>query len=379
MLTGEDKKNLQAMLLDCWGSRRLVKPPHRRVPAVTSLLPVMGYSCGFSVSRDTLLAGKRLSKELLELMSGVLIATFYHFTSLPDFCSLRESLRAKCIEHSLKGSVLLAEEGINGTLAGSAAALRTFLGFLRDDERFSAMQHKESWSDVAPFVRLKVRLKNEIVTLGVPHVDPSVETGEHVKPVDWNALIEQPDVVVLDARNRYETEMGSFDGALQPETSSFGEFPEWVHNNQQLTPETRIAMFCTGGIRCEKASAYLLQQGFENVYQLEGGILKYLEDVAAENSLFAGECYVFDSRVSVNHQLESGSFEMCCACGRPVSDEQRRNQMFIPGVACPRCHEETSAEQKAGFAERQKQVDLALRRNASHFEAQTSGRKSESE
>ena len=312
-------------------------------------------------------------------MSRVLIVTFYHFTPLTDFRALRESLRAKCIEQSLKGSVLLAEEGINGTLAGAEESIRAVLAYLRCDERLTAMSHKESWSDVAPFVRLKVRLKKEIVTLGVPNVNPSVETGQYIKPADWNALINQPDVMVVDTRNRYETEMGSFQGALPVDTDSFGEFPEWVRDHQQLKPGTRVAMFCTGGIRCEKASAYLLQQGFDNVYQLEGGILKYLEDVPTEESLFDGECYVFDSRVSVNHELESGTFEMCCACGQPVSDEQKSHPKFIAGVACPRCHGETSEAQKSGFAERQRQVEIAQSRNASHFEAQETGHNAKSE
>jgi UPF0176 protein len=303
-------------------------------------------------------------------MSRVLIATFYQFSVLLDFCALRESLREKCVELSLKGTLLLAEEGINGTLAGGEAALREFLAFLRSDERFATMAHKESWSQDSPFVRLKVKLKKEIVTLGVPGVDPTVETGEHVKSTDWNALIKQSDVVLVDTRNRYETEMGSFEGAFQVKTDSFGDFPDWVCHQPALTHDTPVAMFCTGGIRCEKASAYLIQQGFKNVYQLEGGILQYLNDVSHEENLFDGECYVFDSRVSVDSRLEPGSFEMCCACGRPVHGDQLHDPMFRRGVSCRRCYDETSDEQKAGFAERQRQVEIAQSRNVSHFDPQ---------
>jgi UPF0176 protein len=303
-------------------------------------------------------------------MPRFLIAALYHFTTLPDFRQLRDVYRQECTKHDVKGTLLLAEEGINGTLAGPEDGLREFLAFVRQDPRFHGLKHKESWADKEPFVRLKVRLKKEIVTIGIPEVDPTQRVGTYVKPMDWNALISQPDVVLIDARNTYETEMGTFQGAVDPRTESFGEFPEWVQKRKELQPETRVAMFCTGGIRCEKASSYMLQEGFKEVYHLEGGILKYLEEIPPEESMWNGECYVFDRRVSVNHGLEPGRFEMCRACGYPLEAHERDHSLYIKGVACPHCHDTTTDEQKAGFAERQKQVELAASRNASHFDVQ---------
>jgi UPF0176 protein len=243
-------------------------------------------------------------------MSRFLIATFYHFTSLPDFHALRDSCAEECRDQGIKGTLLLADEGINGTVVGTESAVRAFLEFLRRDPRFVGLKHKESWVEQIPFVRLKVRLKKEIVTLGVAGVDPTERVGTYVNPEEWNDIISEPDVIVIDARNTYETAMGSFAGALDPQLESFGEFPGWLNNQREITAETRIAMFCTGGIRCEKASSFMLQQGFQSVYQLDGGILKYLENIPPQESLWEGECYVFDSRVSVNHQLQPGRFEM---------------------------------------------------------------------
>jgi UPF0176 protein len=304
-------------------------------------------------------------------MPRYLIATFYHFTPLPDFCGLKLTYLEKCEELGVKGTLLLAAEGINGTLAAEEQSLRTFLEILRRDCRFADLKHKESWVDEEPFVRLKVRLKKEIVSLGILGVDPANIVGEYVKPKDWNALIKQPDVVVVDARNRYEIAMGSFPGAVDPQTTSFREFPAWVEHQQDLTPDTRVAMYCTGGIRCEKASSYLLQQGFKEIYHLEGGVLKYLEDIPEQDSLWDGECYVFDRRVSVDHELNPGRFSLCRACGRPIDAGEMKGPHFVEGVACSHCYNETSEQQRAGFAERQKQIELAVSRDRSHFEKQT--------
>lgn len=301
-------------------------------------------------------------------MSQYLVAALYHFVALPDFRELRVTIDRLCREREIKGTVLLAHEGINGTIAGREKEVRFVLAALRGDPRLAKFEHKESWADEPPFLRLKVRLKKEIVSLGVPGVDPNERVGTYVKPAEWNALISQPEILLLDARNAYETKIGSFKGATTPETLSFQEFPEWVKSRGDLTPKTRVAMFCTGGIRCEKASSYMLDKGFEEVYHLEGGILKYLEDVPEEKSLWEGECFVFDRRVSLNHDLQPGSFEMCRACGVPLDDEDKANPLFNTGVACPHCHEQTSGARKARFAERQRQIELAEARGQDHLE-----------
>jgi UPF0176 protein len=304
-------------------------------------------------------------------MARFLVATFYQFTPLLEIEALRDALTLKCREEDIQGTILLAPEGINGTLCGLEDGLRSVLTFLRSDPRF--LDLKESWVERIPFVRLKIRLKQEIVTLGVPDVAPGEATGVHVKPSDWNALINEPDVVLIDTRNTYETDLGTFEGSIDPRLESFGEFPQWLSRAEGLSADTRIAMFCTGGIRCEKASAYLLQ-GFSEVYQLEGGILKYLEEIPVEESRWAGECYVFDDRVSVNHDLAPGRFELCRGCGTALGKEDKQDSLYIEGVACAHCHGRTTDEQKAGFAERQKQVQLAKGRNQSHFQSPKSKR-----
>ena len=301
-------------------------------------------------------------------MSRFLITALYHFTHLPDFKELRDLIYNELREKEIKGTILLAEEGINGTIAGEEAPLRAVLEFLRKDPRLAQLAHKESWSDEQPFVRLKVRLKKEIVTMGVPGVDPRETVGTYVKPKDWNELISQPDVVLIDTRNTYETKMGTFQGAVDPQTESFQEFPDWVKQSEDLGPDTRVAMFCTGGIRCEKASSFMLSEGFKEVYHLEGGILKYLEEVPQKESMWDGECYVFDKRVSVDHDLNPGRFELCVACGFPVEDEDKESPKYIEGIACPACHDQTSDERKERFAERHKQILLAKARKEAHFD-----------
>ncbi len=303
-------------------------------------------------------------------MARILVTALYHFTPLPDFRELREPFREKARSLGIKGSILLAEEGINGTIAGEEKNLREFLSYLREDNRLSTLSLKESWAEEMPFVRLKVRLKNEIVTIGIPQIDPTKKVGTYVSPSEWNELIQQDNVLLLDTRNDYEIELGSFPGAVNPKTDSFREFPEWVRTQKELKKKPRVAMYCTGGIRCEKASSFLLEEGFEEVYHLKGGVLKYLEEVPQEDSLWEGECYVFDHRVSVNHDLEPGKYEACMACGSPVDEENRNSDQYLYGVACPKCFEKTSDSDKARFAQRQRQIELCEARNESHFDTQ---------
>jgi UPF0176 protein len=296
-----------------------------------------------------------------------IIAAMYKFVRLPDYETIQPKLLAFCREQNIKGTLLLAEEGLNGTIAGSRHGIDAVIQYLKSDERFKDLEHKESISDELPFHRMKVKLKKEIVTMGQPNIKP-IDTEEvRVDPKDWNALISDPDVLLIDTRNEYEYQIGSFKNAVSPDTTNFREFPEYV--KQELNPEKnkKVAMFCTGGIRCEKACAYMLEQGFEEVYQLNGGILKYLEEVKEDESLWEGECFVFDSRVSVDHQLEEGNYNQCFACRRPISDEEMQSEHYVVGVSCPRCIDETTEEQRLNFAERQKQVELAEQRNQKHI------------
>ena len=270
------------------------------------------------------------------------VATFYKFVSLPDCADQRSRLLQFCQSYTLRGTILLAQEGINGTIAGSREAIDAVLAYLRADQRLAELEHRESPAAELPFDRLKVKVKSEIVTLGLPEVDPSRQVGTYVDPKDWNALITDPEVIVVDTRNDYEISVGTFQGAQNPQTGSFREFPGYVQQdlvqqNSDLAQSKKIAMFCTGGIRCEKASAYLLSQGFQQVYHLKGGILKYLEEVPAEASLWQGECFVFDQRVAIQHGLEAGTHKMCFSCGHPVSEADRSSPDFKEGVSCPHC------------------------------------------
>ncbi len=296
-----------------------------------------------------------------------IVAAMYKFVRLPDFELIQPKLLAFCREQNIKGTLLLAEEGINGTVVGSRKAIDALLDFLKSDQRLSTLEHKESLSEELPFHRMKVKLKKEIVTMGQPNIKPIEDPKVRVDPKDWNALISDPDVLLIDTRNEYEYQIGSFKNAVSPDTTNFREFPDYV--KQKLNPEKnkKVAMFCTGGIRCEKASAYMIEQGFEEVYQLNGGILKYLEEVSTDESLWEGECFVFDSRVSVDHELAEGSYHQCFACRRPISDEEMQSKDYVEGVSCPRCINETTEEQRINFAERQKQVELAEQRNEKHI------------
>jgi len=266
-----------------------------------------------------------------------LVVALYKFVPLPDFVALREPLLEKCLAHDILGTLLLADEGINGTISGSRQDIDAVLDWLREDERFEDMEHKESCFEAKPFQRMKVKLKKEIVTLGVPELNPGEQAGTYVEPENWNTLINDPDVVVVDTRNDYEVKIGTFKGAINPRTKSFREFPGWVAKQESLKEKPKVAMFCTGGIRCEKSTALLKSMGFENVFHLQGGILKYLETVPEEESLWEGECYVFDERVAVKHGLEPGTHSMCRACGMPLNESDRQTGCYREGESCPHC------------------------------------------
>ncbi|WP_417462282.1 rhodanese-related sulfurtransferase [Kordiimonas sp.] len=300
-------------------------------------------------------------------MSNYLVAALYKFVRLPEYASLQAPLTEICISNDVKGTLLLAAEGINGTIAGPEAGVRNVLAYLRGHSEFADLIHKESWADEEPFLRAKVRLKKEIVTMGVDGIDPNKIVGTYVKPEDWNALISDPDTVVVDTRNDYEVAIGTFKGAVDPKTKSFREFPAWAAENKDTLKKPKVAMFCTGGIRCEKSTAFMKERGYDEVYHLEGGILKYLEEVPEDQSLWEGDCFVFDERVSVRHGLEPGDYDMCRACRRPISEEEKELPEFVEGVSCPYCHEETTPEQKERFAERQKQIMLAKNRGEKHI------------
>ena len=304
-------------------------------------------------------------------MSKYLTAALYKFVSLPDYKALQAPILAECQKHNIKGTLLLAEEGINGTIAGLPDDVRKVLDYLRQDpifkHRFADLEHKESYANEHPFYRMKVKLKKEIVTMGVPSVNPNNTVGTYVKPEDWNALISDPDVVVLDTRNDYEVHIGTFKGAVDPKTTTFREFPKFVEQNLDKTRHKKVAMFCTGGIRCEKASSFMKEQGFEEVYHLQGGILKYLETVPEAQSLWQGECFVFDQRVAVKHGLEVGDYDQCYACRMPLSQEEMQSPQYVAGISCPHCYDKTSEEKRAALTERQKQVALAKQRGEAHI------------
>ncbi len=308
-----------------------------------------------------------------------LTAALYKFVELPDHAALKAPLLAECEAHGIRGTLLLAAEGINGTIAGLPGGVRAVLAYLRNDplfqNRLAMLEHKESWASAMPFYRMKVRLKKEIVTLGVPDVHPALMAGQYVKPQDWNQLIEQPGVVMVDTRNDYEVSIGTFSGAVNPATTSFSELPAWVEREMQSGGKLadvngikpKVAMFCTGGIRCEKSTAFLKSKGFDEVYHLEGGILKYLETVPQAQSRWQGQCFVFDERVSVGHGLVQGDLELCRSCRDPLTDAAKASPLYERGVSCPGCYVRTTDGQKAGYRQRQKQVDLAEARKQSHI------------
>ncbi|MGI9295405.1 MAG: rhodanese-related sulfurtransferase [Pseudomonadales bacterium] len=302
-------------------------------------------------------------------MTDVVVCAFYKFAPLHDYAAMQPPLLNKCQQEGIKGTILLAEEGINGTVAGTRCAIDNLLGRLKTDPRLADLEHKESFDSSAPFYRMKVKLKKEIVSMGVDGINPNEQVGTYVDPQDWNALLQDPDVLVLDTRNDYEVGIGTFEGAVNPGTNTFRQFPDYVQQHHDPAKQKKIAMFCTGGIRCEKASAYMLKQGFGQVYHLKGGILKYLETVPAEQSLWNGECFVFDNRVAVDHELSKGQYDQCHGCRRPVTDADKLSSRYQAGVACPQCFDQLTADQKSRFAERHKQMQLAAQRGEPHIGA----------
>lgn len=292
------------------------------------------------------------------------IAALYHFTRFPDPDGLKPALLELCLESGVKGTLLLAKEGVNGTIAGSRSGIDAVISHLRALPGCEALEWKEATSDVPPFPRMKVRIKREIVTMGQPEVDPASKVGNYVDPADWNAFIKSPDVAVIDTRNDYEVAIGTFDGAVDPQTKSFSEFPEWWAQNKDRFHNKKIAMFCTGGIRCEKSTNYLLGQGIEDVYHLKGGILKYLEEVPEKESTWKGDCFVFDARVSVGHGLREGPHLLCHGCRQPILPEDMKRPAYEHGVSCHNCVDQTTEWDKDRFRERQKQIKLARARKA---------------
>ena len=291
----------------------------------------------------------------------------YKFVALPNYGSIRHPLLKIMTDNQVFGTLLLASEGINGTISGTRASIDTVLHWLAQQPGLDNIDTKESYDDNIPFYRTKVKLKKEIVTMGVEGIDPNQVVGTYVKPADWNALISDPDVLVVDTRNNYEVEIGTFKDAVNPNTTSFREFPAWATENIEPDKTKKIAMFCTGGIRCEKSTAYMKEQGFDEVYHLEGGILKYLEEVPKEQTLWQGECFVFDNRVAVDHNLKRGSYDQCHACRMPITEQEKTLDTYQEGLSCHHCFGTLTEEQKQRFSQRQKQMELAKARGEEHI------------
>jgi UPF0176 protein len=300
-------------------------------------------------------------------MSKIVVCALYKFVKLPDYQEIRQPLFKVMESNQIKGTLLLAVEGINGTVAGSRSAVDTLLAWLKAEPRLAELDYKESYTDIMPFNRTKVKLKKEIVTMGVEGIDPKQVVGTYVNPKDWNQLISDPEVLLIDTRNDYEYQVGTFKNAINPNTDSFREFPQYVKDHLDPAKHKKVAMFCTGGIRCEKSTAFLKEQGFEEVYHLKGGILKYLEDVPADDTLWQGECFVFDERVTVNHHLQKGDYDQCHACRMPITEADKSSIHYEKGVSCPHCFDKITPEQKYRFSEREKQIQLAKWRGESHI------------
>jgi UPF0176 protein len=297
---------------------------------------------------------------------SITVCALYHFVDLPNYADFQEPLSSLCAQQGVFGTLLLASEGINGTVAGPAEGIQALLAYFKSQKVFADVGYKLSYDDKNPFYRLKVRLKKEIVTMGDPTVNGAKNSGIYVGPEAWNELISDPDVLVLDTRNTYEVSIGTFKGAVNPKTTNFREFPDFVKTQCNPEKHKKVAMFCTGGIRCEKASAYMKQQGFDEVYHLKGGILKYLEDVPTDKSTWEGECFVFDGRVSVGHDLEPGSYDQCYGCRHPITAADKQSVHYEKGISCHHCYDAQTPEHKSRVAMRQKQIDLAKKRGDSH-------------
>ncbi|HCH32688.1 MAG TPA: hypothetical protein DE045_07095 [Oceanospirillaceae bacterium] len=301
--------------------------------------------------------------------SQIVVCALYKFVTLEKFQDLRQPLLKVMQYNNIRGTLLLASEGINGTVASSRQGIDALITWFEKDHRLQHIVTKESFEAENPFYRTKVKLKKEIVTMGVEGIDPKQVVGTYVKPQDWNALISDPDVVLVDTRNDYEVKVGTFEGALNPDTTTFREFPQYVSDHLDPEKNKKVAMFCTGGIRCEKSTAYLKEQGFEEVYHLEGGILKYLEEVPEAETLWQGECFVFDNRVTVNHQLEKGQYDQCHACRLPITKEEQSSDKYLEGISCPHCFDKHTPDQRQRFEERQRQMQLSQQRGEGHLGA----------
>ncbi|MDA9210891.1 rhodanese-related sulfurtransferase [Methylophilaceae bacterium] len=304
-------------------------------------------------------------------MNSFLTTAFYHFITLKNIKSIQSIIQNYCDRTSIKGTILIANEGINGTISGEEKDILAFQDFIKYDQIFSEvfknLKYKNSWSNKNPFYRMKVRLKKEIVALGIPEVSPNKKVGTYINPKEWNTLIDDPDIILLDTRNQYEVAIGTFKNAINPCTTSFREFPAYVKNNLNSKKKKKVAMFCTGGIRCEKASAFMLEEGFEEVYHLQGGILKYLETIPEKESLWKGECFVFDQRVAVTNELKEGKYNQCFACRHPLSPEEVQSDKYVEGISCSYCINKISKEKKKNLKERQKQIKLAKVRGDEHI------------
>ncbi len=310
-----------------------------------------------------------------------LTIAFYQFITLDNKNSIQEKIQIFCGVNNIKGTILLADEGINGTISGRENNIRNFLQFVKKESFlsgiFSQLEHKESWATKNPFYRMKVRLKKEIVALGVDGVSPTKKVGKYVKPEDWNNLISDPNTIIIDTRNNYEVDIGTFKNAINPNIATFRELPNFVENN--LKPKTRkkIAMFCTGGIRCEKATSLMIEKGFQDVYHLKGGILKYLETIDKDKSLWEGECFVFDERVAVTHGLNEGKYDQCYACRHPLSPDEMNSSYYIKHISCPYCYNKLTDKKKSSVIERQKQIELAKLRGEVHIGRQLNRKENE--
>ncbi|MGM8897261.1 MULTISPECIES: oxygen-dependent tRNA uridine(34) hydroxylase TrhO [unclassified Psychrobacter] len=320
-----------------------------------------------STIQDTTTDNNKSAPAYDSVTNNIVVAALYKFTRFDDFEQHREPILNTMLNNDVKGTLLLASEGINGTISGSRQGIDTVLDYLRSIEAIGTFTFKESYTNTQPFYRTKVKLKKEIVTMGVENIDPLQSVGRYVKPSEWNELISDPDVILIDTRNDYEVQIGTFQNAINPNTETFREFPEYVAKELDPAKHKKVAMFCTGGIRCEKSTAYMREQGFEEVYHLEGGILKYLEEVPASDSMWKGDCFVFDNRVSVNHNLEKGEYEQCFACRMPITQDDMQSIAYIKGESCPHCIEKATDEQRARFREREHQMQLAKQRGEAHI------------
>jgi UPF0176 protein len=301
--------------------------------------------------------------------SQIVVCALYKFVTLEKFQDLGQPLFKVMEYNKIRGTLLIASEGINGTVASNRQGIDALLAWFEKDARLGNIVVKESFENSNPFNRIKVKLKKEIVTMGIEGIDPKQVVGTYVKPKDWNALISDPDVVLVDTRNAYEVKVGTFEGALNPNTTNFREFPQYVRDNLDPKANKKVAMFCTGGIRCEKSTAYLKEQGFDEVYHLEGGILKYLEEVPEADTMWQGECFVFDNRVTVNHQLEKGAYDQCHACRLPITKEEQTSEKFLEGISCPHCFDTHTLDQRQRYEERQRQMELSKERGEAHIGA----------